>query len=101
MAQGLVVTVLGGVIVAIIVAKFGIAPKHQVVVTHAYGRPSGGRVWKWVMTLGVVIIFAGLVYAGTQASGAGINQGMYAGYGMSFFGLLIWAGGKFARWIAR
>lgn len=99
MTQRLIVTVIGGVIVAMIVAKFGIAPKQHIMVNHTYGRRSNPRIWKLVMTLGAVLIIAGLVYAGAHATGTIINPDMYAGWGIGGIGLIIWGIGKFGRWI--
>ena len=101
--SNLIVTIIGGVVVAILVSLLGIGKnKTPVIVTHGF---KVRRTGKWIMIISSVIIIWGFLLLGNNSDPtAGINfnnrQTIY-GFTLIFWGVIIFIVGKVIAWFQK
>ena len=85
--------IIGGLIIVLITAFFGIGGTKHVTVHGSSVRKTG----KWIIIFSVIMIFGGLAWAG---SNSGPNVKLY-GYTLAGYGLLAYIVGRIVAWFQK
>ncbi len=97
----LLITIISGVIVAIIVAWFGIGGTKHVTIHGSPVRKTG----KWIIFFSIIAIFGGLAWAGHYSLPQGgldfSKHGTVYGIALASFGLLALIVGKIVAWFQK
>lgn len=96
----LLITIIGGVIVAIIATWLGISGSTRVVIEGTHVRKTG----KWIILISAVMIFGGLIWM-VNSNPQGLNDcvrppAVY-GFTLAGYGLIFFMIGKVVAWFQR
>jgi len=91
----LAITIIGGLVVAIVVAIFGLSGTTRIFISNSHRSPRAGKI---IILIGVVMIIAGLAWIGNNDSPQQKTSITDGGSLLALYGVLFLIIGKVVKW---